>query len=108
MKFGLIKKGSIMLNIVVKGRVLDKAEVNGSDVVCAMMLLEVNTFAAGQAQTVTVEVWFPHFMKKRVAWFLATDVKYVMVIANCMTEVKSKVTKFQTPLVSLLAIDIDR
>lgn len=97
-----------MLNMVIKGRVLDKQEIASSEHVCAMMLLEVTTFSLGAPATFTVEVWFPHFMKKRVAWYLTADVKYVLVVATSITAPQSKVEKFQPPVVAVLASDIDR
>lgn len=97
-----------MLNMVFKGQVLDKFEVNGSEHVCAGMMVRVTTFALGQQQSFNVEVWFPHHMKKRISWFMNTDVKYVMIIAKSMTKVASTSAKFEQPLIAVLADDIDR
>lgn len=97
-----------MINMVIKGKVINKDWVDKSDELCAVMVLRVSCYALSARSEHNVEVWFPKYMKNRVSWFLNTDVSYVMIVASAVSPCRTKYSGDIQPLFSVLATDIDR
>lgn len=97
-----------MINMVLKGKVINKDWDSKADALCAVMVLRVSCYALGDRAEHDVEVWFPKHMKQRVSWFLNTDVSYVMVVANAVSVCRTVYKGDKQPLFSVLASDIDR